>query len=50
VDFPGHVGADVLAFALDAIEDGVDPLVLSGSSAAELGMEIGGVLGISVSA
>ena len=44
VDAPGHVGADVVAPALDAVEDGVDVLVRQRVDAAELGVEVGGVV------
>ena len=44
VDAPGQVGADVMAPALDAVEDGVDVLIGQRVDAAELGVEIGGVV------
>ena len=45
VDAPGHVGADVLAAALHAVEDRVVLLVGQRVGAAELRVEVGRVLG-----
>ena len=45
VHAPGHVGAHILALALHPVQDGVHLLVGQGVHPAELGVEVGGVLG-----
>src|SRR5690606_18903880 len=45
VDAPSHVGADIVAAALDTVDDRVVGAVGERIGAAELGVEIGGVLG-----
>ena len=45
VHAPGQIGADVLALAVDAIEEGVDLAIGQRVVASPLGVEIGAVLG-----
>ena len=45
VDAPGHIGADVLAFAFYVVEEGVVCLVWQRVGAVKLGVEIRGVAG-----